>query len=119
MATAPVRRYWNRLAAMGCIITGGPCEIAHTHGGSLLIRGRELGRDYTKAKGVKLAHMDFLVLPICPELHRIAPYALDHNVEEWEYRFGPQVYWLDEMVRRTGVDVWALARSRHDLTAVE
>ena len=115
MSTAAVRRYWNRLAAMGCIITGGPAEIAHCHGGSLRIRGQELGRDYTKAKGVKLAYMDWLVLPICPELHRIAPYALDNDVAEWELRYGPQVFHLDMLVEMTGVDVWALARSRHDL----
>lgn len=113
MSTAQVRRYWNRLAGMGCIITRGPAEIAHCHGGSLIIRGRELGRDYTKAKGVKLPYMDFLVLPISPLLHRIASYSLDQDVEEWEHRYGPQTYWLDEMVKRTGVDVWELAKSRH------
>lgn len=115
MALAPVKRYWNKLAAMGCIVTGGPAEIAHCHGGSLIEHGRSMGRDYQKAKGKKLAHMDWLVLPICPDLHRIQPFALDHNVDEWEYRYGPQTYWLDVMIARTGIDVWALARSRHDL----
>ena len=115
MSTAAVRRYWSQLAAMGCVITGGPCEIAHTHGGSLLIRGRELGRDYTKAKGKKLAYMDWLTIPLSPLLHRIAPYSLDLNVDEWEDRYGPQTYWLDLMIARTGVNVWDLARSRHDL----
>lgn len=114
MSTAAVRRYWTTIAAMGCIVTGGPAEICHAHGGSLLIRGRELGRDYTKAKGVKLAHMDWLVLPLAPLVHRIAPYSLDQNVAEFEERFGPQTYWLDEMVRRTGVDIWALAVGRHE-----
>lgn len=66
MALAPVKRYWNKVAAMGCIITGGPAEIAHCHGGSLIEHGRSMGRDYQKAKGKKLAHMDWLVLPISP-----------------------------------------------------
>jgi hypothetical protein len=113
MSTAAIRRHWTALARFGCIVTGRPAEIAHCHGGSLLIKGRELGRDYTKAKGLKLAYMDWLTLPISPELHRIAPYSLDQNVAEFEYRYGTQVYWLDEMVRRTGTDVWALAKSRH------
>ncbi len=113
MSSAPIRRYWTRIVAMGCVVTGGPAEIAHCHGGSLRYRGVELGRDYTKAKGVKLPYMDWLVLPICPLLHRIAPYSLDNNVAEWEDRYGPQTYWLDEMCKRTGVDIWELAVSRH------
>jgi len=115
MSSAAVQRYWTRLAAMGCIITGGPAEIAHCHGGSLLIRGRELGRDYTKAKGKKLDYMDWLVLPISPEHHRLASNSLDLNVEAWERAHGTQVYWIDKMIKRTGIDVWDFARSRHDL----
>lgn len=114
MSTGAILRYWTQIAGMGCILTGGPAEIAHCHGGSLLIRGRELGRDYTKAKGRKLPYMDWLVLPLSPEYHRLANYSLDQDVETWERANGTQVYWLDEMVRRTGVDVWDLARSRHD-----
>lgn len=73
----------------------------------------ELGRDYTKAKGKKLDYMDWLVLPLAPLVHRIAPYSLDQNVAEWEHRYGPQTYWLDLMASRTGVDIWQLAQSRH------
>lgn len=113
--TAAQKRYWTRIAAMGCICCERPAEIAHAHSGSILEKGVELGRDYTKAKGWKLPYMNWLVLPICPE-HGRNPYpeALDSNVEAWEEKWGTQVYWIDEMIRRTGLNVWDLARSRHD-----
>lgn len=105
---AAVRRYWNQLAAMGCIISGGPAEIAHCHGGSITERTGE------KAKGVKLAYMDWLVLPLAPRYARHPyPLALDTDVEAWEARYGTQAEWIDRMIARTGVNVWEKARSRH------
>lgn len=116
MSTAAIRRYWNVVAAMGCILTDGPAEIAHCHGGSIITRGRQLGRDYSKTKGKKLPYMDWLVLPICPHWHRIHPHwALDHSPAAWEQQFGEQALWIDLMIQRTGVNVWDLARSRHEL----
>lgn len=108
MSTAAVRRYWTQLAGMGCICCGGPAEIAHCHGGSIVERTGE------KAKGKKLPYMDWLVIPLCPR-HGRHPYpdALDTDVAAWEAKYGSQVYWLDRMVERTGVDVWQKARSRH------
>ena len=50
MSTAAVRRYWDQVAALGCVICGGPAEIAHCHGGSITERMQE-----PKAKGKKLA----------------------------------------------------------------
>lgn len=109
MSTAAQRRYWSRIVEDGCVICGGPAELAHAHGGSIVERMQE-----PKAKGKKLSHYDWLVIPLCPR-HGRHPYpdALDTDVEAWEARFGTQVYWIDQMIARTGVDVWAKARSRH------
>ena len=106
MANAAQRRYWTRIVALGCLICGGPAEIAHCHGGSIAERG------YTKAKGKKLRYMDWLVLPLCPR-HGREPYptGLDTNVERWERIYGSQVGHVCDLVTLTGVDVWALAVS--------
>lgn len=118
VSTAAVRRYWTQIAAMGCICCGSPAHIAHAHGESLIVYGRTLGRDYQKAKGKKLPYMDWLVLPICPRHHIEASDSLDKYPEAWEDRWGPVVYWLNIMVERTGVNIWALAKSRHELMEV-
>jgi hypothetical protein len=113
MSSASVRRYWSKIVPMGCLICGMPAEIAHCHGGSIVTRGRELGRDYTKAKGVKLGYMDWLALPLCPIHHRAEHGGLDAYVEAWEHVHGKQSYWIDVLIERTGINVWALAKSRH------
>jgi hypothetical protein len=108
MSTAPIRDYWTRIVASGCVICGGPAEIAHCHGGSI----RELG--YVKAKGKKLDYMDWLVLPLCPGHHRLTTYSLDINPRAWEEAHGTQVEHINALVARTGVNVWELAKSRHE-----
>lgn len=103
-----IRAYWDRVAAMDCILCGGPAEIAHCHGGSIVEAMQE-----PKAKGKKLARYHWLVLPLCP-MHGREPYpeALDTNVKAWEAKHGPQVVYLNAMVERTGIDVWAKAGVR-------
>ena len=105
MSTAAVRRYWNRLVQRGCLVCGGPAEIAHTHGGSIVERMQE-----PKAKGKKLARYDWLVLPLCPR-HGRDPYpgALDSSVEEWENEYGPQAMYIDAFCHEYGLDLWSLA----------
>lgn len=100
-----IRGYWDRIAAMGCILCGAPAEIAHCHGGSIVERMQE-----PKAKGRKLARYHWLVLPLCPS-HGREPYpdALDTNVKAWEAKHGPQAEHLDALAQSTGVDVWARA----------
>ncbi len=105
MTTAAVRRYWGRLIADGCIITGGPAEIAHAHGGSIVERMQE-----PKAKGVKLPRYDWLVLPLCPELHRLGKLALDNDVKAWEEFYGSQAYHIDQLAARYDLPLWDLAR---------
>jgi|GEM_PF-3860208 hypothetical protein len=114
MATAEIERYWKLIVRYGCITLigddlavacGAPAEIAHCHGGSIVERMQE-----PKAKGRKLPRYDWLVLPICPHHHRLTTFGLDHGPLRWEQRHGPQAVYLDHLIRRTGVDVWARAR---------
>lgn len=104
MAGAETRRYWSWIASHGCLICGGPSEVAHAHGGSIVERMQE-----PKAKGVKLARYDWLVIPLCPAHHRLHNDSLDHGVDRWELRFGRQADWIDVLVAESGINVWALA----------
>lgn len=107
-ATAAQKRYWNRAAALGCLICGGPAEIAHAHGGSIVERMQE-----PKAKGKKLQRYNWLVLPLCPTHHRIGgpkDYALDLDGMMWEIFYGTQASHIDHLCERFGIDLWALAR---------
>jgi hypothetical protein len=103
MTTAAVRRYWNRLAQVPCLLTGLPAEIAHCHGGSMV---PWMG---PHAKGRKLPQFDWLVLPLSPRMHRAEYGGLDYNVRRWERHFGTQEHWLDVVAFRMGVDVWSMA----------
>jgi hypothetical protein len=103
--TAEQRRYWTRLAAGGCVITGGPAEIAHCHGGSIVERMQE-----PKARGVKLRRYHWLVLPLAPELHRTARGSLDEAPEAWEAEYGKQAEWIDLLCHRHGINLWAKAQ---------
>jgi hypothetical protein len=52
---------------------------------------------------------DWLVIPLAPELH-YGSQGIDRiGVARWELKYGKQADLLDEIVRRTGVDVWARA----------
>ena len=105
MATAAVRRYWERIVALGCVICGGPAEVAHCHNGSIRERMQE-----PKAKGVKLPRYDWLVLPLCPRHGRIGNTALDNGVLSWEQFYGTQADHIDRISKKLGVDVWAKAK---------
>jgi len=108
MATAAVKRYWGRLAAMGCILCGAPAEIAHAHGGSIVERMQE-----PKARGKKLARMDWIVLPLCYLHHRdTSPVGLDRDVAAWERANGTQARYIDLLCGRTGINLWELARDK-------
>lgn len=106
MSTAAIRRYWDAIVDMGCVICGGPAEIAHAHGGSITLRMQE-----PKAKGKKLPRMDWICLPLCVWHHRdTSPCGLDRNVAEWEFVYGDQAMWIDRISSKLGVDVWAKAK---------
>ncbi len=101
MASAAVKRYWSKVAELGCIICERPAQIAHCHNGSVRERMREC-----KAKGKKLARFDWVVLPLCPQHH----HELDVGVRAWETCYGTQVYWIDRIANWLGVRVWELAQ---------
>jgi hypothetical protein len=103
-----LREHWNRVAAMGCLVTGSTWQVTlhHAHGGSLVDRG------FTRTFGRKTS--DWLVIPVTRILH-VGPGGIDGppprpTVEEWEAKYRKQAEMLDEICMRIGYDVWALAR---------
>ena len=113
-ATAAQRRYWLQVAALGCVVCGGPAEIAHCHGGSIVERLQE-----PKAKGKKLTRMNWLVLPICPYHHRTGAESLDVCQSCWELVHGTQASHIDKLCERFGLDLWTLARGSKQTIQVE
>lgn len=106
MSTAAVKRYWQRVADLGCLISGGPAEVAHVIGKpSVTERLQE-----PKPKGKKLPRHDWLVIPLAPEYHRILPYSLDLNPGEFERRYGPVAAMVDHVAAKLNTPVWELAQ---------
>jgi hypothetical protein len=97
-----VREHWDRVAALGCVISGAfHPTLHHCHGGSL----RNLGIH----KGVGQKTSDFLVIPLAAIYHT-GRYGADIlPIFEWERLFGTQEAHLDEVSRRLGYSVWELA----------
>jgi hypothetical protein len=99
---AEIRRHWDAVAAMGCVVTGmRPATIHHCHGGSMKLRGvhRSIGRKTS----------DWLVIPLSWYLH-VGDDGIDRiGVLRWERRHGEQASFLDRICTRLGVDVWAKA----------
>jgi hypothetical protein len=100
-----IAEHWSKVAAMGCLICGGPAEIAHCHGGSVSERLQE-----PKAKGKKLPRLDWIVAPLCPFHHRLGKISYDTTRTTFEDYHGPMAGYLDEIARVTGVDIWKLAK---------
>lgn len=104
--SAAIRRYWTQVASLGCVVCGGLAEIAHCAGKpSVVARIKE-----PKAKGKKLARMDWLVLPLCMWHHRMARNSLDLNPTAFEASFGPVAVMIDRIAAKIGVDVWTLCQ---------
>lgn len=99
---AEIKRHWERLAAMGCLISGCTPTLHHCHGGSL----RQLGIH----KGLGQKTSDWLVIPLAARYH-VGDLGIDGalGVMEWEHRFGSQVGHLDDVCRELGVNVWKKA----------
>jgi hypothetical protein len=97
-----IREHWDRVADLGCILSGAQSPtLHHCHGGSL----REIGIH----KGLGQKTSDFLVIPLAPRFHT-GEYGIDViPVWEWEHRFGRQVDHLDELCQSLGYNVWELA----------
>ena len=104
MATAEIKRHWQKVADLGCILTGGPAEIAHCHGGSMKILGPEW------QPGMAQKQNDWLVLPLAPRIHRHGPLSLDGgSVDEWEDRWDLQLKLLFELGWQLGYSVYEKA----------
>lgn len=107
--TAEQRRYWTKVAALGCMICCAPSVIAHAHGGSIVERMQE-----PKSKGLKIRRYHWLVLNLCPFHHIEGPEgeALDRNVPLWEANNGSQADHIDRLAARFKLNLWVLASSR-------
>jgi len=107
VASAEIKRHWDRVAALGCIITGRPATIAHCHGGSM--------KDCGLHVGVAQKQSDWLVIPLSKELHQ-GQYGLDtwgDGVRAWESYWGKtQIELLQEVSARLGYDVFERAGVR-------
>ena len=103
-ASAEIKRHWTRVAELNCILTGGPAEIAHCHGGSINL----LGADFRPGWGQKQS--DWLVLPLRADIHRIGPDSLDGgSVEQWEAHWDTQLRLLLELSWQLGYSVYKKA----------
>jgi hypothetical protein len=101
MATAAVKRYWTRVAELGCLVCQRPAQIAHMHGPSI----RERNPDFLKPKGRKHGWQDWLVAPLCVDHH----WACDYSPLEFNAWYGTPAQMVDRTGERLGVDPWAMA----------
>lgn len=100
-ASQEIRQHWDKVASLGCIVTGAQTNVTihHVHGGS--VRGI-----IPRGMGMKL---DWLVIPLHASLHtgRKGIDTGHWSVEEWEAQYGTQWDMLLAVMRATGVDVMA------------
>jgi len=107
VSTAAIKRFWNRVVGLGCLVHGHGCEpeICHVIGKpSVTERTKE-----PKPRGKKLPRHDWLVIPLCPALHRLDNDSLDLNAKAFEAEHGPVADMVDRIAARLGVPVWDLA----------
>lgn len=98
---AEVQRHWDRVRALGCIITHRPePTLHHCKGGSML--------EVIGLHGAALKVSDWLVIPLDQEFHT-GDHGVERGVKSWEARFGRQVDLLDLVCRRLGYNIWTLA----------
>ena len=110
MASKPahIRRYWNSVVELGCVVYGcwQPAQVAHVIGKpSVTERIKE-----PKPKGKKLARHDFLVVGCCHFHHSLSRDALDNNAAAFEEKYGPVAAHIDKIAAVTGLDLWALSQ---------
>lgn len=84
--TAAEKRHLSRVAAIGCIICGGPAEIHHPR----------------FAAGMSQRASNWLAIPLCPEHHRQGEFghAVHNGQETFERNYGREVELLAETIRR-------------------
>lgn len=102
MPSAEVRRHWQRVFDIGCVICGQYPTLHHCHGGSMT--------QIIGIKGVAMKSNDWLVIPLAPRYHT-GCYGIDagYGVESWERDFGEQAMHLDTVCQLLGYNVWRRA----------
>jgi hypothetical protein len=101
--SAEINAHWDRVRALGCIVTGKPNPtLHHVHGGSM--RG-------IAVSGMGMKASDWLVIPLDISYHSLGPRAIDGSmgVAEWERLYGRQLDHLKNVCRLLKVDVFAKA----------
>lgn len=110
MPTAEVKRHWDRVGQLRCLITHRPGPtLHHCSGGSMTaIQG---------LTGVALKASDWLVIPLAEIMHTGA-LGIDGSmgVETWEGYYGSQVEHLDEVSRLLKYNVWLKAGINREVT---
>lgn len=114
MTPAEREAHFNRVIAVGCLVTRSTHDLTihHPHGGSLKARG------FHRSAGRKTS--DYLALPLVRPLH-VGPanpkqgiYPIDGpdriSVVRWERLYRPQAEMIDELCILLDMDLWALAR---------
>jgi len=98
-----IKAYWDLVASLGCIVTGRTDRVTihHVHGGSM--RGV-----IERGRGMK---QDWMVLPLDASIHSAGDTGIDtgFGVKAWEELYGTQLHYLLEVMRRTGVDPFAMS----------
>ena len=103
MPSAEIKRHWDRVAELGCIITHRPNPtLHHCHGGSMT--------QIIGLKGGGLKTNDWLVIPLDAEYHT-GDKGIDSamGLRTWESRYGIQADLLDRLSCRLGYNVWIRA----------
>ncbi len=102
--TSEVKEHWNKVAALGSIISNSPAELCHCHDGSIT---EELDPKYHPGIAERQNH--YLVIPLSMEEHR-GWHGLDtSDVDGWEGRHGRQTELLEEVSYRLGYCVFERA----------
>jgi len=110
MPTAEIKRHWDKVGQMCCLITNRPGPtLHHCTGGSMT--------EIIGLTGVALKVSDWLVIPLDALMHT-GNQGIDGSmgVETWEERFGKQAHHLDEVSRKIGYNVWLKAGINREVT---
>ena len=103
-ASAEIRRYWDRVADLGCCVCQGvPATIHHVHGGSC-----------SGLSGMGMKTNDWLVVPLCMT-HHTGDRGIDsgqgifRSVSAWEDANGWQLVHLINVAMTLRVDIFERA----------
>lgn len=104
MASKEIKEYWELVADIGCIVSGLQygIQLHHCKGGSI--------KDLGIYSGIGRKNSDWLVIPLNYHYH-IGDMGIHKiGVRTWEEEFGTQVWLINRLIERTGIDVWDRAK---------